>query len=313
MLARPAKQRGWNTLLRRYSAELVKLAEHNRSEAMLALAQQEAALTARAQAAKARAEDANRAKDEFLAHISHELRTPLNAIIGFSEMIEVQIARVPASDRILTYARDINTSGWHLNRMVNDLLDYAKFEAGKLELQDETVDFAKAVQACQTMVKAQLEAKGIAFERRFPDGLPLLVCDELKLKQILINLLSNAVKFTAERGKITVEASIAPEGDFVFRVSDTGIGIAPEEIENVFLPFYQLNSHISRKYEGTGLGLPLTKAFVELHGGTISIDSTPGKGTIVTVAMPPERVFHDQASGHDAARARGVAAAGPAL
>ena len=147
------------------------------------------------------------------------------------------------------------------------------------------------------MVKAQIETKGIAFERRFADGLPLLVCDDLKLKQILINLLSNAVKFTAERGKIIVEANIAPEGGFVFRISDTGIGIAPEEIENVFLPFYQLDSQISRKYEGTGLGLPLTKAFVELHGGTISIDSAPGNGTTVTVAMPRARVFHDQALG----------------
>jgi len=310
MLARPAKQRGWNTLLRRYSAELVRLAEHSRSEAMLALAKQEAALAARAQAAMTRAEDSNRAKDEFLAHISHELRTPLNAIIGFSEMIEMQMARVPDSDRILTYARDINSSGWHLNRVVNDLLDYAKFEAGKLELQDEAVDFAKAEQACYTMVKARLEAKGIAFERRFADGLPLLVCDELKLKQILINLLSNAVKFTAERGKIIVEASIAPKSGFVFRVSDTGIGIAPDEIENVFLPFYQLNSLITRKYEGTGLGLPLTKAFVELHGGSISIDSAPGKGTTVTVAMPPVRIFHDQASDRDAAPARRIAAAG---
>jgi signal transduction histidine kinase len=299
MPSRQPSRTGWNSLLLRYSADLVKLAEQRRGEAMLALARQEAILAAEAQAAMTRAEEANRAKDEFLAHISHELRTPLNAIIGFSEMIERQLDGVPEGEKILAYIRDINSSGWHLNRVVNDLLDYAKFQAGKLQVLEEEVDFAKTLQACYTMVKGRLEEKRIVFQRDLAKVLPVLFVDELKLKQILINLLSNAVKFTPDGGAITVEASVGATGRFVMRVRDTGIGIPAEDIANVFLPFYQLDSKLTRKYEGTGLGLPLTKALIELHGGSIAIESAPGLGTTVTVEVPAERVLLFDASRMD--------------
>lgn len=288
---RLAKQRKWDTLLSRYSTGLVSLAEHSRGEAMLALAQQEAALAAEAHAAMTRAEEENRAKDEFLAHISHELRTPLNAIIGFSDMIRDELEAAEGSGKILDYVRDINSSGWHLSRVINDILDYAKFEAGKLLLQNDPVEFVNALQSCYTMVKGRMEERRITFVRRLAEPLPAIEVDELKLKQILINLLSNAVKFTPEGGTITVEAAVAEAGRFVIRVRDTGVGIPAEDIPKVFLPFHQLNSKLSRKYEGTGLGLPLTRAFVELHGGAIEIDSAPGVGTTVSVLFPAERVL----------------------
>src|SRR6185437_12772994 len=227
---RLAKQRKWDTLLSRYSTGLVSLAEHSRGEAMLALAQQEAALAAEAHAAMTRAEEENRAKDEFLAHISHELRTPLNAIIGFSDMIRDELEAAEGSGKILDYVRDINSSGWHLSRVINDILDYAKFEAGKLLLQSDPVEFVNALQSCYTMVKGRMEERRITFVRRLAEPLPAIEVDELKLKQILINLLSTAVKFTPEGGTITVEAAVAEAGRFVIRVRDTGVGIPAEDI-----------------------------------------------------------------------------------
>ncbi|MCH7888813.1 MAG: PAS domain S-box protein [Proteobacteria bacterium] len=246
--------------------------------------------------AKEQAELANRAKSEFLANMSHELRTPLNAVIGFSEMIHGQVFGKVGNARYLEYAKDINDSGKHLLELITDILDLSKIEAGKLELYEEDVDVARAIRSCLTLVKERAEAGGLTLERRIPSDLPALRADERKLKQILLNLLSNAVKFTPDGGKITLAAEVGPRRGFVIRVTDSGIGIAPEDIATALIPFGQVDSALSRKYEGTGLGLPLTKALAELHGATLELTSEIGAGTTATVRFPAERIVARTAS-----------------
>jgi signal transduction histidine kinase len=233
---------------------------------------------------------ANRAKSEFLANMSHELRTPLNAIIGFSDMIRKQTFGPIGSPKYLEYVEDVNESGRHLLEVINDILDLAKIETGKLDLDESEVDVVPVIRSCFTLVKERCETGRVRVVEHAPRGLPALRADKRKLKQILINLLSNAVKFTPAGGRIDlfVEA-IAREG-FSFTVSDTGIGIASDDIPKVLTPFVQVESTLSRKYEGTGLGLPLTKSFVELHGGSLDLHSEVGVGTTVTVRFPAERI-----------------------
>ncbi len=241
-------------------------------------------------AAKEQAELANRAKSEFLANMSHELRTPLNAIIGFSELIESQTFGPVGNAKYLEYVHDINVSGQHLLELINDILDLSKVEAGKLELYEEEVEVAEAIEACLTLVRERAEEAGIAIERRIPATLPKLYADERKLKQILLNLLTNAIKFTPAGGRVTLQVATGPRRGFVIKVSDTGIGIAPEDIERALAPFGQVDSAINRRFDGTGLGLPLTRALVELHGGDFMLESEVGVGTTVTVRFPPRRI-----------------------
>jgi len=242
-------------------------------------------------AAKEQAELANRTKSEFLANMSHELRTPLNAIIGFSELIENQVFGPVGSEKYLEYAKDIQTSGEHLLELINDILDLSKIEAGKLELDDEEIDVAKVLESCEMLVRERAEGGGVALRRKVANDLGHLRADKRKLKQILINLLSNAIKFTPEGGRVDVRARVDHRGDMVISVADTGIGIAPEDISKAMAPFSQVDTTLSRKYEGTGLGLPLTKSLVEMHGGTLDLASSLGEGTTVTVRLPAERVI----------------------
>jgi len=282
-------------LLQSYSARLVTLAERSRADAAVVEAHREHALAELSRIDMLKAQARDPAKSEFfshmlVAHMSHELRTPLNAIIGFSDMIRLTLKKMPEDGKLLGYADDINSAGWHLLRVINDILDLSKVEAGKLDLNEEEFDFTSAAEACARMIRGQMEEKTISFLTEIPSSLPRLRADDLKLKQVLINLLSNAAKFTPPQGHVTLRAELQPNGAFVIEVVDTGIGIDAKDIPKVFTPFTQLNANVSRNIQGTGLGLPLARALVQLHGGTLTIASEKGAGTTVTVRLPANRV-----------------------
>ena len=233
---------------------------------------------------------ADRAKSEFLANVSHELRTPLNAIIGFSELIKSGTWGPIGDPRYLEYANDIHASGNHLLELISDILDLSKIEAGKLELSEQVVDIGRTLKSCLRLIKDRAEEGGIEVRNQAPKALPGLWADERKFKQIFLNLLSNAVKFTPAGHSVAVEVSADSASGVVIKVCDSGIGIAAEDITTALAPFRQIDSQLNRKFEGTGLGLPLAKRLVELHGGTLDIESEVGVGTTVTVCFPAERM-----------------------
>ncbi len=238
----------------------------------------------------ARADAANVAKSAFLANMSHELRTPLNAIIGLSYIVSSEMLGPLGVPQYKEYAKDIHGSGEHLLSIINDILDLSKIEAEKDELVEEPVDVAATAEASLTMVRRDAEEKGVALENLIPADICRLTADQRKLRQILINLLSNAVKFTGTGGRVTIAAWIHSEQGFTLKISDTGIGMATEDIPVAMSKFGQVDDNLDRKYEGTGLGLPLTKSLVEMHGGTLDIDSEVGKGTAVRVRLPAWRI-----------------------
>jgi two-component system, cell cycle sensor histidine kinase PleC len=239
--------------------------------------------------ARIAAEELSRVKSQFLANMSHELRTPLNAIIGFSEVI--RDARMgPVDARYRDYARDIHNSGDHLLRLINDVLDLAKVEAGRLELHEEPLDLSKLFLDCNRLIADRLVAGRLEFASTLPSAPPQIVGDELRLKQILLNLLSNATKFTPPGGRIRLSAAVIAEG-LAIAVADTGIGMEPNEIAIALEPFRQVDGAFARRFEGTGLGLPLAQRLAELHGGRLAITSTKGSGTVATLYLPARRVL----------------------
>jgi len=248
-------------------------------------------------------QEANRMKSVFLANMSHELRTPLNGIIGFSELLHDGKVG-PLTDRQKDYLGDILGSSRHLLQIINDVLDLSKVEAGRVELYPESLRLADVIEeACQLMLPAA-QAKRIALFRKLDPAADRVTLDRQKLKQVLFNLLSNAVKFTDDDGHVEITTSQAG-ADFVrIAVSDTGIGIRPDEIDKLFLEFQQLDSGAARRYQGTGLGLALTRKFVELQGGTVDVTSELGKGSCFTVVLPVALSTRQSWQGRPAAEGR---------
>ena len=229
-------------------------------------------------------EAASRHKSEFLANMSHELRTPLNAIIGFSEvLLERMFGELNPKQE--EYLQDIMTSGRHLLSLINDILDLSKVEAGRMELEPSAFDLPAALEGCLTLVRERATRHGITLGLTVDEDLGQIVADERKVRQVVLNLLSNAVKFTPEGGRVAVGAARA-DGGVEVSVSDTGIGIAQDEQEAIFEEFRQAASDYTRKREGTGLGLALSRKFVELHGGRIWVKSEVGKGSTFTFTLP---------------------------
>jgi signal transduction histidine kinase len=232
----------------------------------------------------AQLEVANRHKSEFLANMSHELRTPLNAIIGFSDVL-LQKMFGELNEQQADYLEDIRSSGSHLLTLINDILDLSKIEAGRMELEAAPFSLVAALNNAVTLVRERAQSHGIKLELEVSPELDTVVADERKVKQVVVNLLANAVKFTPDGGRVTLRAA-REDGQIRLAVHDTGIGIAREDQERIFDEFQQASHQSEKSREGTGLGLSLSKRMVELHGGTITVDSAPGKGSTFTVALP---------------------------
>ena len=237
------------------------------------------------------AEASNRAKSAFLASMSHELRTPLNAIIGFAESLASGLVgpMAPRQEEYLGYIRD---SGAHLLRVINEILDLSKVDAERLDLREELIDPGYMLEGAMRMIQTQAKSGGVALRLTIPEALPRLRADAGRARQILLNLLSNAVKFTPASGE--VHAAVCEQnGAIRFVIADTGIGIAPEHMAKAFEIFGQIDSSLARRYNGAGLGLPLAKRLAELHGATLTLESTVGEGTTATVIFPPERAISE--------------------
>jgi PAS domain S-box-containing protein len=238
--------------------------------------------------ARDQAEQASRAKSLFLANMSHELRTPLNAIIGLSEMIDAQVLG-PDNPKYREYAADIRTSGKHLLRIINEVLDIAKIEAGKFVLEESEADLGALAEEAARILALEAEKAELKLTTRTPPDLPRVRVDTGAIRRVLFNLLSNALKFTPPQGAVLLSLSHSDQGVEIV-VSDTGIGIAKADLSKLMQPFTQVEGAYQRRYRGTGLGLAIVRALVELHGGTMSLESDPGRGTKVKVSLPASRI-----------------------
>ncbi len=247
--------------------------------------------------AKRQAEIANRAKSEFLANMSHELRTPLNAIIGFAEVMTMELFGAHANPKYHEYSSAIQDSAKHLLGIINDILDFSKLEAGRVALHEETVRVADIMAPVMIIAKERADARGISLLTDAGaggvDGLPSIHVDAMRYKQVLLNIISNAIKFTPPGGKVSIAANLTEDGSLDVTVVDTGIGMKAEDIPKALERFGQVDSALHRKYEGTGLGLPISKTLIELHGGTIKLSSIVGKGTTAVIHLPRNRVVLD--------------------
>ena len=262
---------------------LIDIDEKKRQEIALAEAQRAA-------------DFANRSKTEFLANMSHELRTPLNAILGFSEMIARKMSG-PVAEKYVGYARDIHKSGEHLLDLINDVLDLSKLEAGKLELHESDIALDAIVEDCLVLVRTRADEGSVRLHADCERGLPALRADARAVRQVLLNFLSNAVKFTPEGGAVTVRTWCGADGTISLSVSDTGIGMKPADVAVALAPFGQIDSHLARKHVGSGLGLPICKSLMELHGGNLVLASVVDEGTTLTANFPANRAVRAAMTG----------------
>ncbi|HKX07576.1 MAG TPA: ATP-binding protein [Stellaceae bacterium] len=247
-----------------------------------------------AEEARHAAESANRSKSRFLAIMSHELRTPLNAIIGFSDLIRNQSLGPLQPVKYREYAEDIHVSGQNLLAVINDILDMAKIEDGKMVLFEEAIDLGEQIAGAVRFVAERARQGQVALDREVTPGLPALRADQRSIRHILLNLLSNSIKFTPGGGRIAVRTDRTRDGGLELMVADTGIGMSPEHLAIALTPFGQVANEYTRRHDGTGLGLPLVKSLADLHGAHMEIESALGQGTRVRIAFPPERVMESR-------------------
>jgi PAS domain S-box-containing protein len=236
-----------------------------------------------------RADLASRAKTQFLATMSHELRTPLNAIIGFSEVMKAEMLGPLGSAAYKDYAADIHGSGAFLLSIINELLDLSLIDAGEMKMDETLVQIDKIAESSVALLRSKAAVKGVTLVQSTPRNPPLLRGDARRIKQAVLNLLTNAIKFTPAGGTVEISADWSADGMTV-TVADTGIGIAPEDLDRVTKPFVQLENWLARTHEGAGLGLAITKSICELHGGTLALESAPGQGTVARITLPADRI-----------------------
>ena len=242
--------------------------------------------------ARSRAEESNLAKSRFLATMSHELRTPLNAILGFSEVMKAELFGKHAVPAYRDYSQDIHSSGEHLLMLINEILDLSRVEAGRYELREASVDLLGVIEECRHLVTLRAKKKDIALQQELGETLPRLWADAVAVRQVALNLLSNAIKFTPPGGQVSIRIGATADGGQFFSISDTGAGIPESELAVVMSSFGRGALAQKNAEEGTGLGLPIVKGLVELHGGTFELASKVREGTSVTVRFPPERVMN---------------------
>ncbi len=272
----------------RAAAEQARLRQHiaELEEAKAQLEHLSQELTVAVEAAAA----ASESKSRFLAAMSHELRTPLNAIIGFADMMIAEMFGPLGSPRYLSYVDDIHTSGRHLLSLINDILDLSKLDARQVELHEDNLNLRSLSDAALQMISRQAQINGVSLVDEVPEDLPRVRCDPRRLKQVMLNLLSNAVKFTEEGGEVRITAGLSGDA-MVIQVVDSGIGIAKQDMARAMERFGQVDSRLARKFEGTGLGLPLVRELVALHGGSLELESTVGVGTIARITLPASRII----------------------
>jgi signal transduction histidine kinase len=243
--------------------------------------------------AKRAAETANQHKSDFLARVSHEIRTPLNAIIGFSDMIASEHFGPAGHSRYVEYAADIGRSGRHVLDIVNDLLDISKIEAGEMDLEFAAVGINDCISEAVSLVQPQANAQRVIIRTSLSQSVPDIVADLRSIKQIALNILANAIRYTPSGGQIVVSTAYESSGSVTLRIRDTGVGMSKGELDQAMKPFGQVASGTRQRGDGTGLGLPLTKAMTEANRATFAIHSAPNEGTLVEISFPPQRVLAD--------------------